>query len=547
MALVSTLLLLPYAGPASRSSVARSCESAGGNLPPAGVTGGELRGVRLLGERGVWAPDGLAQAVQSGPLVASRSEVVVPATAVGAVSAPVPLQLVNPTNGIVQFSSLGITGEFSETDDCLPQVQPGARCLINITFAPLSAGALTGLLNVVFQDGSVLSVGLSGAGVPAAPEIQLPGQLAFPDTEVGASSVAPVAITNNTGIAIAVARVATTGDFLSGGSCPGGVIPANGVCTLIVRFSPSSAGALVGSLSIDSTNGTLATLPLTGTGVAGRLVVDPATVAFPRTVVGVPSQPEAVRVTNSGTSSLQLSGIAADGDFAERSDCPTSLLPGASCTVNVVAVPSVPGLRDGVLLVQASGEIAAASLSISGVAASGGKGPGSSSVTKLAVGAGLGLTLPILAPSLRLGGGGGTHPDFRASRYALDLPAGPAEAVGRSVTVSNLTGDALEIDAVGVGPLAVFGCGRRVAKGSSCDLEVRPQAGAEFAERGVLIVSDDKGFVSAIGVRIGALGAGGPTRELCSDFAVGKCQSLAMRQCGAGATSGIPRYLSACR
>jgi hypothetical protein len=56
-------------------------------------------------------------------------------------------------------------------------------------------------------------------------------------------------------------------------------------------------------------------------------------------------------LANSGTASLDISSIAASGDFAEVNSCPASLGVGASCTIQVTFAPTATGARLGTLVV----------------------------------------------------------------------------------------------------------------------------------------------------------------------------------------------------
>jgi hypothetical protein len=62
-----------------------------------------------------------------------------------------------------------------------------------------------------------------------------------------------------------------------------------------------------------------------------------------------PSAPQTVTVTNSGTAALVISGIAANGDFAQTTTCGASLAAGAGCAVQVTFTPAAAGVRAGAL------------------------------------------------------------------------------------------------------------------------------------------------------------------------------------------------------
>jgi hypothetical protein len=61
-------------------------------------------------------------------------------------------------------------------------------------------------------------------------------------------------------------------------------------------------------------------------------------------------------LTNAGTNPVKLVDITPSGiDFSETTTCGESLLPGASCEIQIVFKPAITGSRLGVLSVMISG------------------------------------------------------------------------------------------------------------------------------------------------------------------------------------------------
>jgi hypothetical protein len=72
--------------------------------------------------------------------------------------------------------------------------------------------------------------------------------------------------------------------------------------------------------------------------------------AFSKRVLGTTSAAKVVRLTNTGTSTLNISNITINGDFAISSKtCGTTLTASNSCTVSVTFTPTVIGVRNGTL------------------------------------------------------------------------------------------------------------------------------------------------------------------------------------------------------
>src|SRR5439155_15072604 len=64
-------------------------------------------------------------------------------------------------------------------------------------------------------------------------------------------------------------------------------------------------------------------------------------------LVGTRSAAQSATLTNTGTTALTISSIAASGDFGQRNNCGSSVPAGASCTIRVAFNPSAKGARTG--------------------------------------------------------------------------------------------------------------------------------------------------------------------------------------------------------
>jgi hypothetical protein len=64
---------------------------------------------------------------------------------------------------------------------------------------------------------------------------------------------------------------------------------------------------------------------------------------------GSPSAVQSVILTNTGNLPLTISKIDASGDFSETHDCPGSLVPNATCTIQVTFTPNVIGAISGAI------------------------------------------------------------------------------------------------------------------------------------------------------------------------------------------------------
>jgi len=88
-------------------------------------------------------------------------------------------------------------------------------------------------------------------------------------------------------------------------------------------------------------------LSVTITGPTSAATVFPTSLSFANQVMQTRSAPQAVTLINPGTATIDITGIAASGDFAQTNTCGNSLASGASCTVSVTFTPTQAGTRTG--------------------------------------------------------------------------------------------------------------------------------------------------------------------------------------------------------
>lgn len=155
---------------------------------------------------------------------------------------------------------------------------------------------------------------------------------------------------------LVIASLMTNGDFAQTNACPTS-LGAGMSCLIDVTFTPTAAGARSGALLVESNApGSPHSVALAGVGVGGfrTLTLDAASLNFDSQTVRTPSQIKTVKLTNSGTLAVTITGIMASDDFTQTNDCPTVLEVGASCTIKVTFKPTAAGTRTGSLIISSN-------------------------------------------------------------------------------------------------------------------------------------------------------------------------------------------------
>ena len=182
-----------------------------------------------------------------------------------------------------------------------------------------------------------------------------PISLAFGDQGTGTtSSPQTITLTNVGTSTLNIQSISFTGssNFAETDNCGGGVA-AGSSCSIMVTFSPTSKGLKQARLIVKYQGlGSPAVVPVSGTGVNPPTVsLSPASLSFPTELIGTASLPQTVTLTNTGTLTVGISSITTDGAFTETNNCPSSLLGGYFCQVQVQFKPTERGSDFGKLLV----------------------------------------------------------------------------------------------------------------------------------------------------------------------------------------------------
>jgi archaellum component FlaF (FlaF/FlaG flagellin family) len=93
--------------------------------------------------------------------------------------------------------------------------------------------------------------------------------------------------------------------------------------------------------------GTVGVLINTSTKGEPAVTFSPISLTFPAQLVSSTSKAQPVKLTNTGTAILLITKISVTGPFSQTNQCPSSLKPNASCTINVEFQPKTKGVLHG--------------------------------------------------------------------------------------------------------------------------------------------------------------------------------------------------------
>jgi hypothetical protein len=290
----------------------------------------------------------------------SPTALVFPAQAVGSTSGSQVVTLVNQGSGALNISAFAITGSGASNFGIVPAgntpcpssgtLASAASCTVTVNFAPLSSGTKNASLS--FSDnaaGSPQMVSLTGTAV--APAITLSASsLTFGAQPAGtASTPQNVTLSNPGTTALGISGIVVTGvdptDFIETNNCPQS-LGASTSCLITVKFDPAASGPTNRAASVsvsDNAPQSPQTIALTGSVTVATVSVSPATISFGSQVVGAtPGAPVSVKVKNTGTGALTVSGASVTDttDFTLKNNCTSAIPAGGTCTALITFAPA---------------------------------------------------------------------------------------------------------------------------------------------------------------------------------------------------------------
>lgn len=213
------------------------------------------------------------------------------------------------------------------------------------------------LAGILFTSGCVGVAGKPGAPSTSGASIEVsPASVSFGSLTVGQSASKTLTITNTGTQSLKVSGISVAG---SGFTMKAVAVPmtlaAGQSANVSTTFTASASGAASGKIMISSNapdSPVVVALTATGVSKSSDLAVSPPSVSFGAVKMGSEST-QAVRLTNSGSSSMTISAVAVSGAGVSVSGLsfPVNLAAGASASLNAIFKPTKAGNASGTLTV----------------------------------------------------------------------------------------------------------------------------------------------------------------------------------------------------
>jgi sugar lactone lactonase YvrE len=296
--------------------------------------------------------------------------------------------ITNTGNLPLQLGGLSTQGDFTETNSCDTTVAVGGSCTLTVNFVPTALGHRTGTLTITDNaGGGTQMVSLQGDGSPVGLTL-LPPMLSYGVQTVGVSSQPQATtLTNNTGQSVANLQIVASGEYSETDTC-GNALANAASCTLNIKTTPVTTGAITGTITVfgtlgaggttevtaafskahreatdNSGNSSLGVVAVTASAIPPGISLSIPVLSFSVTSVGTPSSGQTLTLQNTGTTlsltHLQISETNAP-EFPFTTTCPATLPAQSTCTITVNFTPASYGLRAGTMNITADGGIAAA-------------------------------------------------------------------------------------------------------------------------------------------------------------------------------------------
>src|ERR1700733_1960590 len=278
-----------------------------------------------------------------------------------------PIAITLSANGTVNIGSITPSAQFKETDDCPSTLNSGQTCIVDVQFAPTTAGTVNGTLTISYPGFFAPSLVVPLQGTATALSVT-PNPLAFGSQSISVSVTKTVTVKGGTTYAAIPAAISgdTTDFTLTTGATPcTGTIAST--CNIYVKFDPLSTGSKKATLLIYDNDPTSPQLvALSGTGSSYESFT-PSSIAFKPQIINTPSANTKVTFKYGGTGSLTLTSLMASPSAytlnttgISSGACSltgsTVLTQNQTCLFNVAFKPTATGATPGTVTANFTGD-----------------------------------------------------------------------------------------------------------------------------------------------------------------------------------------------
>jgi len=312
------------------------------------------------------------------PLEFSPASTSFGSVAVGTSSQSKSVTVIN-RGGAFSIRSIGVSGDYSQNNNCPATLGSGQSCTINVSFHPTTTGSIPGTLAITSMDpgfdfpltGFTSPLSGKGAGTIATQVSLQPSRLNFKiEGAFDFSSRARKVILSNTSAtnSLTVQSVSISGPIASGSSlytiqsttCRG-MLPPGGKCQITVAIGPPGGATIFpmkasGAVTIVDSDVTSPQVISLSANVSPEVMFTPSQLQFDPQAVGTTSAPKMITVSNNlDRSGVSLLPLTVSGDF---SSVPAGTKPcgnqpgldaGDSCTLGITFTPNHTGAINGAL------------------------------------------------------------------------------------------------------------------------------------------------------------------------------------------------------
>jgi Protein of unknown function (DUF1573) len=277
--------------------------------------------------------------------------------------------LSNAGTATLNVNSIGTNGAFNivlgPPSQCAAgsfSLAVGASCTLDLVFVPTQLGPATGQLLVSSSNAGTMSASLTGVGGSGKTLAINPGALDFGAVIFNTTSAAQTFSVTSTGpypVIISSVTVTSGGaEFPFTHNCA--TLAPGSSCTGTVKFKPAQIGARIGTITmVSDAEGSPHTVALTGEGLPSPfsvLILSASGLGFGQAVYGSGGSAQEITVTNGAQLPVNISNIYTTGDFYLSHNCPAVLIAAQSCTIRIGFSPSVPGPRNGALVIESNAQ-----------------------------------------------------------------------------------------------------------------------------------------------------------------------------------------------